>query len=98
MKAVFFIPSENFSKAKNVIYADDLVSRQTVNFRESRALGFKKDGYYVEIDGSGEAVKRTKEIIGNLGKEVDEKEKEEVLKKITEQEESAAAGFGSIFG
>jgi hypothetical protein len=98
MKAVFFIPSENFSKVKNVIYADDLVSRQTVNFRESRALGFEKDGYYLEIDGSGEAVKRTKEIIGDLGKEVDEKEKEEVLKKITEQEESAAAGFGSIFG
>ena len=98
MKAVFFIPSENFSKAKNVVYGDDLVSRQTVNFREARALGFEKDGYYLELDGSGEAVKRAKEILENLGKEVDEKEKEKVLEKIAEQEESAAVGFGSIFG
>ncbi len=98
MKAVFFIPAENFSKAKNIVYGDEIVSRQTINFRESRALGMEKDGYYLEIDGSGEAVRRTKEILGELGKEVDGKEKEEILKKISEQEESAAAGFGSIFG
>jgi len=98
MKAVFFIPTENFPKVKNAIYGDDLVSRQTINFRESRALGFEKDGYYLEIDGSGEAIKRTKEILGDMGKEVDEKEKEKILKKISEQEESAAEGFGSIFG
>ncbi|MCK4335752.1 MAG: hypothetical protein KAT94_02525 [Candidatus Aenigmarchaeota archaeon] len=98
MKAVFFIPAENFSKVKNAIYQDDMVSRQSINFRESRALGFEKDGYYLEIDGSGEAIKRTKEILGDMGKEVDEKKKEEILKKISEQEESAAEGFGSIFG
>ena len=98
MKAVFFIHAENFSKVKNAVYADDMVSRQTINLRESRALGFEKDGYYLEIDGSEESVKRTKEIIGDMGKEVDKKEKEEILKKISEQEESAAQGFGSIFG
>ncbi len=98
MKAVFFIPAENFSKVKNTVYEDDLVSRQTINFREARALGFEKDGYYLEIDGSGEAVKKTKELIGDMGKEVDKKEKEEILKKISEQEESAAQGFGTIFG
>ncbi|MEE9323413.1 MAG: hypothetical protein V3U72_02600 [Candidatus Aenigmarchaeota archaeon] len=98
MKAVFFVPSENFSKVKNAIYGDNLISRQTINFRESRALGFEKDGYYLEIDGSGEAIKHTKELLGDMGKEVDEKEKEKILKKISEQEESAAEGFGSIFG
>lgn len=98
MKAVFFIPSENYSKCKNLVYGDETVSRQTINFRESRALGMEKDGYYLEIDGSDESVKRTKEIIGDMGKEVDQKEKEEVLKKIEDQETSAAQGFGTLFG
>jgi len=98
MKAVFFIPAENYSKAKNLVYEDDLVSRQSINFRESKALGLKKEGYYLEIDGSEESIKRLGEILKDLGKEVDKKEREEVLKKISEQEESAAAGFGSIFG
>ncbi|NIO20658.1 MAG: hypothetical protein GTN76_07945 [Candidatus Aenigmarchaeota archaeon] len=98
MKAVFFIPSENYSKAKNLVYEDDLISRQSINFRESKALGLKKEGYYLEIDGSEEAIKKLAELLKDLGKEVDKKEKEEVLQKISEQEESAAAGFGSIFG
>jgi len=98
MKAVFFIPSENYSKAKNVIYSDDVISRQTVNFRESHALGFDKDGYYLEIDGSEESIKRTKEVLDGMGKEVSEKEKEKIIKKIEEQESSAAQGFGTLFG
>lgn len=98
MKAVFFIPAENYSKAKNLVYGDDLLSRQSINFRESKALGLNKEGYYLEIDGSEEAVKRLGELLKDIGKEVDKKEREEVLKKIEEQEESAAQGFGSIFG
>jgi len=98
MKAVFFIPAENYSKAKNIVYGDDMLSRQSINFRESKALGLKKDGYYLEIDGSEESIKKLAELLKDLGKEVDKKEREEVLKKISEQEESAAAGFGSIFG
>ena len=98
MKTVFFVPSENYSKAKNLAYEDDLVSRQSINFRESKALGMKKEGYYLEINGSEDAIKRLTEILKDLGKQVDKKEREEVLKKISEQEESAAQGFGSIFG
>lgn len=98
MKAVFFIPSENYSKVKNEVYGDELISRQTINFRESRSLGFDKDGYYLEIEGSDEARKKAKELVGDKGKELEGKEKEEVLAKISEQEESAAQGFGSIFG
>ncbi len=98
MKTVFFIPSENYSRAKNLVYGDDLLSRQSINFRESKALGFKKEGYYLEIDGSEEAIKKLAELLKDIGEEVDRKEREEVLKKISEQEESAAQGFGSIFG
>ena len=98
MRAVFFIQSENFSKAKSIVYGDEVVSKQSVNFRESRAMGFDKDGYYLDIDGSGEAISKAKEILADIAKEVGEKEKEEVLSKVKEQEDSAASGFGSLFG
>jgi hypothetical protein len=98
MKAVFFINMGDFPKVKNMVYADDVLSRQTINFRESRALGFKKDGYYLEIDGSHEAISKAKELMGPLAKEADAKEKEEVLRKIKEEEDKAAEGFGSLFG
>ena len=98
MKAVFFIQMENYSKAKNIVYMDDVVARQTVNFREARALGFPKDGYYLEIDGPHEAIKRAKEILGAMAKEAEGKEKEDVLHKIKDEEDRAAEGFGSLFG
>jgi hypothetical protein len=98
MKAVFFITTENYPGVKNMVYADDVISRQTINFRESRAMGFNKDGYYLEIDGSHEAVKRLKELLGDKAKEVEGKEKENVLKKIKEEEDAAAEGFGNLFG
>lgn len=98
MKAVFFIPAEKYSKAKNLVYGDDLISRQSLNFRESKALGFSKEGYYLEINGSEKAIERLAELLKDIGKETDKKEREEVLKRISEQEESAAQGFGSIFG
>jgi rubrerythrin len=98
MKAVFFVPSESFSKAKNTVYGDDMLSRQTINFRESKALGMEKEGYYLEIDGSEESIAHAKEVLAELAKEVDKDEKEKILKKIEEQEDSAAQGFGTLFG
>ncbi len=98
MKALFFLDSENYSKMKNKISEDDLVSRQSINFREGKALGLDKDGYYLEIDGSEESIVKVKEIIGDLGTEVTGDEKKKVLAKIEEQQNNAAAGFGSIFG
>ncbi len=98
MKEVFFINMENYSKARNVVFADDIVARQTVNFREARALGFQKDGYYLEIDGPHEAINKAKELLGEMAVEAGAKEKEEVLRKIKEEEDKAAEGFGSLFG
>ncbi|MEM5871415.1 MAG: hypothetical protein QW051_00925 [Candidatus Aenigmatarchaeota archaeon] len=98
MKIVFFIPMENLSKVNNLIYKDDLVSRQSITIREAKVLGFKKEGYYLEIEGSEEAIKRAEEILGDLVKKVDKNEEKEVLEKISEQENSAAEGFGVLFG
>jgi len=89
---------ENYSKAKNLVFADDMVARQTVNFREARALGLSKDGYYLEIDGPHEAIHKAKALLKDIAHEVEGKEKEEVLHKIKEEEDKAAEGFGSLFG
>ncbi len=98
MKAVFFIGMENYSKAKSIVFADDMLTRQSVNFREARALGLNKDGYYLEIDGSNEAIHRAKELLKDIAKEVEHKEKDDVLRRIKEEEDKAAEGFGSLFG
>jgi hypothetical protein len=98
MKVVFFIEAGYYADVKNIVYADDLVSRQSINFREAKSLGFDKNGYYLEIDGSEEAIRKAKEIIGEKGKEITGEEKKKVLAKIKEQEESADAGFGALFG
>ncbi len=98
MKALFFIHMEHYSKAKSIVFADDIVARQSVNFREARALGIHKDGYYLEIDGPHEAIKRAKDLLGDIAKETEGKEKEEILHKIREEEDKAAEGFGSLFG
>jgi len=98
MKAVFFISSESYSKCKNAVYDDDLLSKQSINFRESKALGMKKEGYYLEIDGSEDSIAHAKKVLGDMAEEADKKERKEVLNKIEEQENSAAQGFGKIFG
>jgi hypothetical protein len=98
MKALFFITVEHYSKVKNLTTGDDVVSRQSLNFREARALGFDKEGFYLEIDGSHEAIEAAKKIMEHMAKEVEGHEKEKVLHKIQEQEDNAAVGFGTIFG
>jgi hypothetical protein len=98
MKAVFFIEKEKFGGAKNKLYADELVSKQSITVRDSAAIGKKGEGYYVQIDGDEEALKKAGEILKDAGKELKGQEAEEVTKAIEGQESDAAEGFGAIFG
>ena len=50
------------------------------------------------IDGEDEAIKKAKELLKGLAKELSGKEAEDVIAAIDEQESSAAEGFGAIFG
>ena len=43
-------------------------------------------------------INRINKIIDGSGKEISGKEKENVLNRIKEQEDSAAQGFGTLFG
>lgn len=97
MEIVFEIEKPKIAKARKILLSDDIVSRGSITFKESESLGFKKDVYYCCISGLEEATKKSKDLMKELGKEVDEKTKSEIIKKIKEEEEDANAGFGYMF-
>ncbi len=98
MKAVFFIEKEKFGGAKNKLYADELVSKQSITVRDNAAIGKSDEGYYVQIDGNEEAIRKARELLKDAGKELKGKDAEEVFGAIEGQESTAAEGFGAIFG
>lgn len=96
--AIFEIKREDKNKIDQVI-RDDLVSRQSITTREASALDIEKDVIYVKIEGSEKGVKRAEELFKEISaKRLDDKEAEEINRKIEEQDESAALGMGNIFG
>lgn len=96
METVLQVESKNMSKMKEILNKDDVVSRASITFREGSMIG--KDGYFCLVQGSDEQCKRAVEISKDLAKEADVKDAENLVAKIKEEEESAAAGMGSIFG
>ena len=87
-KEVFVIPKEKKAEVQQIIREDDLISRQSLTFRE---IGEK---FYLIVEGSEEAIEKIEKEFG-LKKAED---KEKILKEIKKEEESAMQGFGSIFG
>ncbi len=98
MKAVFFIGKEKYGGVKNKLYADEVVSRQSITVKESSALGKGSDGYYVQIDGNEKAIEKASELLGNAARKLKGKEEKEIISAIEGQESTAAEGFGAIFG
>lgn len=98
MIALFQLPREKQKQVEQVVMKNDTLSRQSVVFRESASLGLKGSDFYLEINGSDEAVQLAKELLKDLVKEVTSQEKDNILEIIRKQEEAADAGFGSIFG
>src|SRR3989338_1034933 len=98
MRILFLVKKENYSKAGDIVFKNDLVSRQSINFRDSKSLGLSGDVYYLDIQGSDEALEEAKKLLKDVASEVTGAEKDKVVDVIEKQEESANAGFGSIFG
>jgi hypothetical protein len=98
MKAVFFVEKLKYGGAKNRLYADEVVSRQSITTRDNSSLGKKDEGYYVLLDGDEEAIKKAREILKGTGKELKGNEEKEIILAIEGQESTAAEGFGAIFG
>ena len=97
MKVVFFVEKENLNKVKDVTKEEPIV-RQSITFRDNRSLGLEKEGDYLLIDGSEEACEAAREKLKDLATELEGEEKEKIIQKMKEMEESALEGFGGIFG
>lgn len=96
--AIFEVKKEDSRKIDEVL-KDDLVSRQSITTRDASSLDIDKDAVYVKIEGSEEGVRRAEELFKELSaKKLDEKEAEEINKRMEAQDESAALGLGSVFG
>lgn len=97
MEIVLHIESKNLQKLKDALLKDDVVSRSSIVFKEGQSL-ISKEGYYCYISGTEEQCNRAKEIGKDLAKEAEAKDKDEVIRKIKEEQDKAAEGFGGIFG
>jgi cobyric acid synthase len=97
LEVVYEIEKSNLQKAKGKVLTDDIVGRASILFKEGNALG-AGNKYYCYISGIEEACKKSEELMKDLGKKVDEKTKEQIIKKIKEEEDKAMHGFGGIFG
>ena len=96
--AIFEIKKEDSRKIDEVL-KDDVVSRQSITTRDASSLDIDKDVVYVKIEGSEEGIKRAEELFKEFSaKKLDEKEAEEINKKMEAQDESAALGLGNVFG
>lgn len=105
MEIVLRIKSENLNKVKDRLLKDEIVNRASIMFKEGS--DFDVEGYICYISGTNDRCQRALEIIktkdksGNevaLAEEVEKNKKEEIVKKIKEEEERAIEGFGSFLG
>lgn len=102
MDVILHVEGSNFIKFKEKMLADEVVNRASIVFKEAKQFGIGS-GYLCIVTGPEERCKRALELRKDekgieLAKEVKGKEKEEILKKIKEEEDKAIEGFGSILG
>lgn len=97
MEIVLHLESKNLQKVKDVLLKDDMVSRASIVLKEGKSL-LNKEGYYCYISGTEEQCKKALELAKDIAKESNEKDKSNVIKKIKEEQDKAAEGFGGIFG
>ncbi len=99
MDWVCFVRNENAKKAENTLRLDfDMAAKQSITVRSAEALGVKKGGSFLLVEGTDEGVARCKDLIKDFVEKATKEELEEAKKKIIEEREKAASGFGGIFG
>ena len=94
-----------YRKLKEKLLADETVNRASMVFKDAK-LYTQKPGNLIVISGTEDRLKAAMKIAEAEkladGKpaavETDGKEKEEVLKKLKEEEDRAIEGMGGIFG
>lgn len=102
MKAVFAFPAEKKKDLALLLeadpYAPDSFARAGYKLRDGLSLGEKADTIYLYISAEEGFIKKAGEKLRPLMRGMEKGEEERVLKKITDEEEAAEGGFGTIFG
>jgi len=93
---IFSVPSAKRTELDAAL-RDDVVSRQSQKVRAAGALGGPADALYVLVEGSPEAIRRTEELLGTVGKRLIAPESDALLVRFKEEEEAASAGMGLFF-
>lgn len=104
MDFVYLVEGKDYAALKLILEADSLASdsfsRMGYQLRESKSLGLKGGNYVLHFRCDEETAKKQKERLKPLPslKELEGAEKGQIVSKLEEDENAAAAGFGNIFG
>ena len=95
----------DISKKKDLIqileadkFAEDSFFRIGYQMREGASLGDDKNKLYIYVSSSEENVKKADERIKSIATALTGEKEKKLLEKIASENESAEAGFGSMFG
>ena len=97
MYRVFRVPGAHAAQA-DVVWKDDVVSRQSVTARDAKSLGMTGDDRYVLVEGSDAGVARAAELLKDIARALTGTEAGRAYRRFRAQDEEAASGMGLIFG
>jgi hypothetical protein len=96
MKEVFLVKTENKQKVEDMLKKDDIISRGSITIKSPSSIDMKEDGYFFILDMPESSLKRVEELVKGLAEKY--KDRETVISRVQEQEDSAIEGFGNILG
>ncbi|OGI12183.1 hypothetical protein A3K64_02515 [Candidatus Micrarchaeota archaeon RBG_16_36_9] len=98
MDWMIFVKRENVRKSEEKLRSDfNLAAKQAITVRDAKSLEIDKDGSFFLITGTDEGVAKCKELIKEFVENIDEKYFDTAKKKLQEEVDKAAEGFGGLF-
>src|SRR3989442_13220594 len=96
MYRVFRVPPAQASQA-DVVWKDDVVSRQSITAREAKSLGMTGDNRYVLVEGSEAGMARATELLKDTAKALAGAEGETGYPRFPGLAEGGGSGKGAMF-
>ncbi len=93
---LFSVPTAKRTELEAAL-RDDVVSRQSHTVRAAASLQGPADATYVLVEGSSEGIRRAEELLRGLGTALAGADRENLYRKLKEEEEAASAGMGLFF-
>jgi hypothetical protein len=95
MDILFYFEKKNDAKIKECL-AQEPFSRGSYNIKDANLLGSKLPGNYLLFSHDAASIEALKTALKDLVEPV--KDPAEIMKKIKQEEDSASAGMGFVFG